>query len=294
MGKIVKFAEFTGEKYLVGVPHFEAAVPAEHVRDSGDRFASPYRAAVTFDTDPFADIVASSALESQPQIDWNALKADADAIVDRAAADAEAMLHEAQIRAMELIDAAQARVMKIEADARDRGHDDGVAAGTASANAEMSAMMQTMRELIESARAERREIIESAEPELVRLALAIAERVVHQHIAVEPAVVVDNVRQALTRLVAREIVTVRLNPADLEVIREHRDAIVASTDVEHLRIVEDQRVDRGGVVIETESGTIDAKVATQLREARRAIAVDEPIVTASREDGVLSSSAQAS
>src|SRR5512146_1453697 len=161
MGKIVKSAAFSGEKYLVGVPHFEAS--AEPVRESGDRFASPYGAAVSFEADAFRDIVASSTFEVQPQIDWAALKADAEAIVDRAAADAEAMLHEAQIRAMELVDAAQARIAQIEADARDRGHDDGVAAGTASANAEMSAMIHTMRELIESARAERREIVESAD-----------------------------------------------------------------------------------------------------------------------------------
>lgn len=287
MGKIVKRAEFLDDAYVVGIPRVET--PAYEA----PAFDHP---TVRVDVDPFAQtFVAQPEAETYvPQVDWEAVKADAAAIVDRAAADADALLHEAQQRALEIVGQAQAEAARLEAQARESGYGDGVALGKAAADAEAETMIRTMRELVESARAERRDLITSAEPELVRLALAIAERVVHQHIALEHSVVVDNVRQALTRLVTREVVTVRVNPADLEIMREHRDAIVTSTDVEHLRVVEDQRVDRGGVVIETESGTIDAKIATQLREARRAIAVDEPIVAPSLADGVLQNPAQAS
>ncbi len=90
--------------------------------------------------------------------------------------------------------------------------------------------------------------------------MAIAERIVHERTRSNPNVVVENVRQALTRLVGREVVTLRVNPGDLDTIREHRDEIVAANDVEHLRVVEDQRVDRGGVIVETDAGTIDAKI----------------------------------
>lgn len=287
MGKIVKRAEFLDDAYVVGIPRVET--PAYEA----PAFDHP---TVRVDVDPFAQtFVAQPEAETYvPQVDWEAVKADAAAIVDRAAADADALLHEAQQRALEIVGQAQAEAARLEAQARESGYGDGVALGKAAADAEAETMIRTMRELVESARAERRDLITSAEPELVRLALAIAERVVHQHIALEHSVVVENVRQALTRLVTREVVTVRVNPADLEIMREHRDAIVTSTDVEHLRVVEDQRVDRGGVVIETESGTIDAKIATQLREARRAIAVDEPIVAPSLADGVLQNPAQAS
>jgi flagellar biosynthesis/type III secretory pathway protein FliH len=96
----------------------------------------------------------------------------------------------------------------------------------------------------------------------------------------------------LTRLVSREVVTLRINPIDHDAIRQNRDAIVAASDVEHLRIVEDQRVDRGGVLIETDSGTIDSKIATQLREARKAILSEEQI--ALDDEDLLRETAQAS
>ncbi|MBV9269817.1 MAG: hypothetical protein JO165_01895 [Candidatus Eremiobacteraeota bacterium] len=71
--------------------------------------------------------------------------------------------------------------------------------------------------------------------------------------------------------------TVRVNPADIETMRENRDRLMLFNDIQQMRVIEDQRVDRGGVVIETEAGTIDAKVSTQLREVRRLLGVDEPL-----------------
>jgi flagellar assembly protein FliH len=136
--------------------------------------------------------------------------------------------------------------------------------------------MATMRGLIEMARAERHKIIESAEPELVRLSVAIAERILHAHIAVEPAAVLEIARAAISRIVDRETITVRVNPADLELMREHRDHLMSMNDVDNMRLIEDQRVDRGGVVLETQAGTVDAKLTTQLREVRRLMAVPPP------------------
>jgi flagellar biosynthesis/type III secretory pathway protein FliH len=62
-----------------------------------------------------------------------------------------------------------------------------------------------------------------------------------------------------------------------------------------MRVIEDQRVDRGGVVIETDAGTIDAKISTQLREVRRLLAVEDAIsVSESSETAIINPPAQAS
>ena len=96
----------------------------------------------------------------------------------------------------------------------------------ASADREMSDMMATMRNLVDMARIERHKLMESAEPELVRLAVGIAERVLHQQIALDRGVVVEMAKVAIGRLVEKESVTVRVNPGDLERMREHRDELL--------------------------------------------------------------------
>lgn len=279
MGKIVKGAKLVKEAYVLVVP--EIRREPEPVASAG--FTAPDDD-FAFDDSLFDGDGLIEAELVEPEIDFEQVRADAQALIDKASSDGEAILRDAAARAKQMVDQASARVQEIETQARERGHDEGVAAGRAAGRAELEEDVAALHELIENARAQRNEVIQTAEPELVRLAMAVAERVVYDHVAIDGNVVLENVRHALTRLVGREVVTLRVNPADAETLRMYREATAASNDVEHLRIIEDQRVDRGGVVIETDSGTIDAKISTQLREARRALTngeVDLPPAQAS-------------
>lgn len=287
MGKIVKSARFVDAKYVVEVPRAEQPAQAETPRVL-DEHPTVYTAVPS--TNGLTERITLPPPE--PQVDWEQLQADAEAIVDRAAGDAENLIRHAQRKALELVEAAQAQVAALESDARASGHEQGYTAGKSAAEDELEPVITTIRELIESVRAQRAAVIAGAEPELAKLAMAIAERIVHTELQTNQNVVVENVRQALTRLVSHEVVTLRVNPVDLDTIRHRRDDIVAVGDVEHLRIVEDQRVDRGGVIVETDAGTIDSKISTQLREARRAILSDDNISLGEAE--MMPSSAQAS
>lgn len=288
MGKIVKKARFVDAKYVVEVPRAEQAIEEEACHEVVEN--PIVRIAVAQSTNGHSD--RSTLSPPEALVDWKQLRADAEAIVDRAADDAESLIRQAERKALEIVEAARSRVTKLEDDAREAGREEGYAVGKSAAEDELAPVITTIRELIESVRAQRGAVIAAAEPELARLAIAIAERVVHTELQTNQNIIIENVRQALTRLVSREVVTLRVNPVDLDTIRQHRDNIVAAGDVEHLRIVEDQRVDRGGVILETDAGTIDSKISTQLREARRAILTDEEIALGEAE--VVGSPAQAS
>ena len=301
MGKVLKSAKVAEEKYLVSVPEIERPTPGPSSQFGDDRYDSHFGAESHYDDFSLESTVAPqrSAPEPPPQqqlIDWDAVRADAEEIIDRAAADAERMIKETEAAALQMVAQAQAKASEIEASAQASGEKAGHDEGKRRAEEELTPVIKTLRELVESIRASRASVIASAEPELVRLAMEIAERIVHTEVAENKEVVVENVRNALTRLVTREVVTLRLNPADLETIRQYRDSIVAASDVEHLRMVEDQRVDRGGVVVETEAGTIDAKIATQLREAKRALLTEDAIAldTSSPDQELLHPSAHVS
>ncbi len=242
-------------------------------------------------SDPYFD----DPVFAQPAVDLDAARAEAAKLVEDAAVDAQRLIEEARERALKLVDDAERGVAEIESQAKSQGYQVGLGDGRAAAGAEMEEMLETMRGLVEMARAERHKIIESAESEIVRLSLNIAERILNAHVALEPATVLDMTRAAITRVVSRETVTVRVNPADIELMREHRERLMAMNDIDNLRLIEDQRVDRGGVLIETDSGTIDAKISTQLREVRRVFALDEPIsVAESHEPAIINPPAQAS
>jgi flagellar assembly protein FliH len=270
MGRVVKNARVNSQRYQVGVPRIETNGFA-HV-DEGDEFAFSPVLDVSGTPEP-RDVPTAA-----PSLDTEAIARAAHAVVTTAEERARALLDDAHTRAQSILtDAAQraeALLAATTADARAHGY----AEGTAAADAEMREMMATMRNLVEMARVERHQLIEAAEPELVRLAVGIAERVLHQQIALDRGVVVEMAKVAIARLVDRESVTVRVNPSDLERMREHRDAFLAAGDIKTFRVIEDQRVDRGGVVVETSGGSIDARISTQVNEAKRVLHIEDDVI----------------
>ncbi len=278
MGKVVKGARSSESRYTIGIPEIERTVvhgipEASYEDDYGfnayAREVPAYGSAAPSPAPP---------QPAQPTIDFEALRSEADAIIDGAERDAEALLADAHMRARTMIDDAGVRAEQIAENARRAAHEAGHAAGTQAAEREMSELLATMRNLIEMARAERHKIIESAEPELVKLAMGIAERVLHQQIALDRNVVVEMAKVAISRLIDRDSVTVRVNPADLERMREHREDVLALGDVKNVRIIEDQRVDRGGVVVETDAGSVDARVHTQLAEVKKVLRIEDDVL----------------
>ncbi|MBV8581902.1 MAG: hypothetical protein JOZ86_14870 [Candidatus Eremiobacteraeota bacterium] len=276
MGRVVKGARFREERYALAVP--EIAPPPAEFADADDLGGGDFYGFGAEHDAFLADAPLANAHAHAPSVDVEAVRAQAQGILDDAARNAEALLADAHDRARALIEDGAARADAIAQDARRRGHDEGFTQGRETADREMNDMLVTMRGLLEMARAERHKLIEAAEPELVKLALGIAERVLHQQIALDRGVVVEMAKVAIARLIERDTVTVRVNPADLERMREHRDELIAIGDIRNLRVLEDQRVDRGGVVVETDAGTIDARVSTQLDEARKVLHIEDDVI----------------
>lgn len=264
MGRVVKNAPASSQTYVVSPPHAGAlnGKPADDAlfADVNELHAEP-------------EPVFPAAPEAQP-IDWPALHREASQLVDEAASDAEAILVEARDRVKTIVDAARTGATEVAEQARKEGHAAGHGEGIAAAEREMDEMLSTMRGLIDMARVERHKIVEDAEPEIVKLAMGIAERILHKAVEVDREVVIAITKAAISELVDRESITVRVNPADLERMKQHRDSMLALGETKHMRVIEDQRVDPGGVVVETDAGTLDAKISTQVDEAKRVLRLD--------------------
>jgi flagellar assembly protein FliH len=272
VGRIVKGARISEQVRRIAVPPLGHTAALTAVRaDEAVPFVAPGEFGGAF------AIGEEPAARGAERVDVDDVAREAAALIDEAHDSAQAILEDARLRAKALLESASTNVVEIEAQARESGYAAGVAAGRMSVQQEMDEMLETMRGLVEMARVERHKIIESAEPEIVRLSMAIAERILHQQIALDRGVVVEMAKAALARVVDREMVTVRVNPNDLEQMREHRESVLALGDVKEMRIVEDRRVDRGGVVVETDGGTVDAKVSTQIAEARRILEIDDDV-----------------
>jgi flagellar assembly protein FliH len=63
----------------------------------------------------------------------------------------------------------------------------------------------------------------------------------------------------------RDVVSIRVNPAEKEQIEQHCLAALPD-DGHHIEVVGDPAIARGGCIVETHLGTIDATIESQWRE----------------------------
>ncbi|MGH2949738.1 MAG: FliH/SctL family protein, partial [Solirubrobacteraceae bacterium] len=148
----------------------------------------------------------------------------------------------------------------------------GLREGREEALAALAPATAALEQAVDAMRAEQFVRAELLESHAVDLALFLAERVLGGALAVEPARVVEAVRGALRGIVERERVTVLVHPEDLELVRDAMDGMRAGLGgIEHCEVQAERRVSRGGAVVRTPDGDVDARVETKLQRAREVI-----------------------
>jgi len=152
------------------------------------------------------------------------------------------------------------------------GYAQGERAGLAAANADAEALQRRLTQSLDELIDLRARIVRQAERDMVQLALAIARRVALREVSLDRELLAAMARVALDRLSEASRVTIRVHPADLESLAAARHGDLAG---DHVTLVADVRVGRGGCRLESECGTVEAGVDAQIRELGRALLGDD-------------------
>ncbi len=196
----------------------------------------------------------------------------------QADAEVERILEQARNEAAQLVEDANRRVSQIEEDARGRGYEAGRKEGYQEGEAEVKRLVERLHVILNGAIEKRNDIIEEAESQLIDLVLLISQKVVKVISDNQKNVVINNVVQALRKLKSRGNVAIHVNLADLELTTDNVNNFISMVEnVQSISVLEDTTVDRGGCVIETDFGQIDARVSSQLKEIEESILELAPI-----------------
>ena len=136
---------------------------------------------------------------------------------------------------------------------------------------EQEMVIQLFLNLIEELKKQREEYLKSVEKEMVRLSLEIASKVIQQKIEQDEKVILKNLKHALKHLLDKGRIIIRLNPADLEIVSKHSKEIKSAEGLKELILEEDSKITRGGCLIHSELGHIDAQIETQLEMIGKAL-----------------------
>lgn len=107
-------------------------------------------------------------------------------------------------------------------------------------------------------------------PEIVRLALAIAEKVVGSKVEEDPQLIASVLERARTQVQHARQIHIWLHPADHDTLLQFRPDLVRVGEEGHrtVAISPSSEISRGGCRIETEMGVVDATIPVQLDEIK--------------------------
>jgi flagellar assembly protein FliH len=169
-----------------------------------------------------------------------------------------------------VVEAAHREAEALRAQAVQDGHAEGLRRGREEAAVALAPGMQALQAALGEVAAARDEIVASAERRAAELAVAIAEKILVGALDVQPERVVDVVRGALRGLLDGERIVVCVHPADVELVRSAGPEL---TDA-HVEIHGEQRVPRGGALVRTSVGEVDARVGVKLDAVRDLVAAE--------------------
>jgi flagellar assembly protein FliH len=145
----------------------------------------------------------------------------------------------------------------------------GEAAGREQASAQIEPALEKVAATVAELGTHRRKLRRDAEEDLVKLAVAIARRVLRRELQVDPDALLGVVKAALDKLEGREIDRVRVNPVDAPALQRLFERMSNAARIE---VVADERLERGAAIFDTARGSLDASVETQLLEIQRGLA----------------------
>ena len=169
-----------------------------------------------------------------------------------------------------VIQALEARIAKIQSEAAAReahakraGYEEGEAATRRSLEATYKQAVAKFAAQAGEIAGLRKKLRREAEEDLVKLAIAIARRVIRRELSTDPDAILGLVKAALARVDAREILRIRVHPEDAKALQT---CLVDLALPDKIEMAGDRGLERGAVVLETLRGELDASVETQLLE----------------------------
>ena len=194
---------------------------------------------------------------------------EAKAIVDKAKAEADEILAHAREQQQELLKSA-----------KDEGLKAGNESGYAEGKKEADRLIERLHKMIEAVQAKRQEILDGTEEQIVNLVILISRKVVKIISETQKNVLTENVLQALKKVKGSCEVTLRVNMSDVQLATEHTEQFIKQVEnIKNVTVVEDGTVEKGGCIVETDFGAIDARISSQLAELETQILNISPIKT---------------
>ena len=216
------------------------------------------------------------SLEAKPRLDEELVHAAKQQAAELLA-QANQEINEMKVRAERETAQEAERIKAATAEAaKKQGHATGLQQGLDEAKRQMADQLKQTADIcnamVAAAEQESSRVLLEAEPKIIELVLAISRKIICDEVEERPAVVLGLVRGALERVRDQNQIIIHVSPEDYEFILQSRQLLQTVVGAERsLTLTADSVLGKGGCLIETSFGTVEAGIDTQLESIRRVL-----------------------
>lgn len=165
---------------------------------------------------------------------------------------------------------AEVKAAQMEREAYEKGFQQGEAAGMEMGQAKLSPLIAEINSLLAGMAEVHSEVVKFNRDQLVDLGMAIATKIVHRELEQTPEQILHSVEEVLSQVGREQRVRLRLSQIDFQMLLDHQTDLPALARMgDRVTFEVDPEMIRGGCLVQTPTGTIDATIETMLAEMRR-------------------------
>lgn len=199
--------------------------------------------------------------------------------------EANEIIAKAKIEAERIVAEANAEKDRLIESSKQIGYEEGHKEGFAKGEAEVERLVDRMHKILEAVMMRREEILKETETQIVELVVLMSRKVIKILSENQKSVILANVLAALKKVKTRGDVILRVNMEDVKLTTEHISEFVQRVEnINGITIMEDSSVEKGGCIVETDFGAIDARISSQLTELENKILEVSPVKTIKKSD----------
>ncbi len=186
-------------------------------------------------------------------------KKEAEEIVSRAKAEAERLKSEAEIIVVE----ARRNAEEIESQAYALGYEQGQKDGKELGKKQYQVAIQHLERFLKSFKEETAMLSSAYEAQMVQICLLVARTIIEKEVSEDSELIKRVLSKALDRTIEGSSVTVLVNPRDLEGLDKEFLESLSTPGGNVVKLKADAQISRGGCMIETDFGLVDATMESR-------------------------------
>jgi flagellar assembly protein FliH len=166
------------------------------------------------------------------------------------------------------------------ADTFEKGRVEGFAAGEKAGydkakavfDAEIAKLKDQTSKFLKQLEDTKKTMINGLEHILLRFCVELTKKIVSCELTTNTEMIASTIKRALALIADRENLLIRVSPGDMEAASGNKDFLSSVTErLENVRIEVDTRIGKGGCIIESNSGLVDARLGVQLDEVEELV-----------------------